>query len=115
METKRGLRKSGPEEMMVKALEKSGIEVSYNFPIRCKYGYILDFAIVDLKIDIECDGEVWHKIGNKKDHRRNWVLRKMGWKVLRFRGKQIKEDIESCIKIIKFNIDERRLEKDGKI
>lgn len=104
----RGLYKTDIEEVMAKALEENKIETSYNFPIRSKHGYILDFAIVDLKIDIECDGEAWHKIGNSRDNKRNWVLRNMGWKILRFRGKQILENIDECIKEIKFNIDERR-------
>lgn len=104
----RGLYKTNIEEAMAKALKDNNIDASYNFPIRCKHGYILDFAIPDLKIDIECDGEVWHKIGNSRDHKRNWVLRKMGWKILRFRGKQILENIDECIKEIKLNITERR-------
>ncbi len=102
---KRGLYKTDIEGVMAKALEDNGIEASYNFPIRCKYGYILDFAIPDLKIDIECDGEHYHLIGNKRDNRRNWVLRKMGWKILRFRGKQIMSDIQSCIAKIKKTIE----------
>ena len=101
----RGLYKTDIEEIMGKALEENGIEATYNFPIRSRYGYILDFAIVDLKIDIECDGEHFHKIGNKRDNKRNWVLRKLGWKILRFRGKQIRENIDSCIKEIKIQIE----------
>ena len=111
----RGLYKTDIEETMDKALEENGIDATYNFPIRCKYGYILDFAIVDLKIDIECDGEVWHKIGNKRDNARNWVLRNMGWKIIRFRGKQILENIDDCIKEIKVSISERRLKNYGKV
>ncbi len=104
----RGLKKTNIEEAMDEALKENGIEASYNFPIRSKHGYILDFAIVDLKIDIECDGEAWHKKGNSRDRKRNWVLRNMGWKILRFRGKQILENVDECIKEIKLNIVERR-------
>ncbi len=104
----RGLYKTNIEEVMAKALKENNIEATYNFPIRSKYGYILDFAIVDLKIDIECDGEAFHPLGNSRDRKRNAVLKGMGWKVLRFRGKQIREDVDSCINTIKFNIVERR-------
>ena len=111
----RELYKTNIEEAMKESLEENKIQAVYNFPIRCKYGYVLDFAIPDLKIDIECDGEVWHKLGNKRDNKRNWVLRKMGWKILRFRGKDILENVNSCIEEIKFNIIERGSKEDGKI
>lgn len=99
---------------MAEALDNNNIKVTYNFPIRCKYGYILDFAITELKIDIECDGEAWHKLGNSRDNKRNWVLRKRGWKVLRFRGKEILENIDVCVAKIKETI-ERRLKENGKV
>lgn len=110
----RGLYKTNIEEAMNKALQENNIEASYNFPIRSKHGYILDFAVADLKIDIECDGEVYHKLGNSRDHRRNWVLRNMGWTILRFRGKEILEDIDVCIAKIKDTI-RRRLKEYGKV
>lgn len=110
----RGLYKTDIEKKMEEALKENGIEASYNFPIRSKHGYIIDFAIPELKIDIECDGEAWHKIGNKRDNNRNWVLRNMGWKIIRFRGKQIMEEIDICIAEIKIII-ERRKKEYGKV
>ena len=104
----RGLHQTNIEKEMKQALLSNNIAFVEQFPIRCKYGYILDFAIPELKIDIECDGEVWHKIGNHKDRKRNWVLRKKGWKVLRFRGNEILGNINKCINTIKINRDERR-------
>ena len=88
------------ENTMQIALEQANISVVPEFPIRCKYGYILDFAIPDLKICIECDGEKWHPIGNKHDRNRDGFLRGVGWTIIRFRGKEIEENIEECIKKI---------------
>ncbi len=105
----RGLYKTDIERIMTKALNNERIPYVNNFPIRSKYGYILDFAIPDLKIDIETDGEHWHPIGNSHDRKRNWVLRKQGWKVIRFRGKEIKGDIHTCI--ARINIEIKRREK----
>jgi len=110
----RGLYKTNIEEMMAKSLQENNIESSYNFPIRSKHGYILDFAVVDLKIDIECDGEAWHKLGNSRDHKRNCVLRNMGWTILRFRGKEILENSDVCIAKIKYTI-RRRSKEYGKV
>jgi very-short-patch-repair endonuclease len=92
------------EIIMAEALEREGIEAVEQFPIRGRFGYVLDFAIPEKKIDIECDGEHFHKEGNSRDRKRNWVLRNRGWKILRFTGTQIKEDINSCITKIKQEI-----------
>ena len=101
---RRGIYKTNIEEKMKEVLIKEGIEFAEQFPIRCKYGYIADFAIPDKKIIIECDGEHWHLIGNSKDRKRDAVLRKLGWKVLRFRGNEIENDIHACLNKIKQEI-----------
>ncbi len=97
------------EILMADALENEGIDVVEQYPIRSKHGYSLDFAIPEIKLCIECDGEHWHKIGNPHDRKRNWFLRNRGWKILRFRGNEIKTNIDVCIKTILINITERRL------
>ena len=55
---KRGLYKTNIEKIMQEALEKENIIFVPQFPIRCKYGYIVDFAIPEIKLIIEVDGEV---------------------------------------------------------
>ena len=106
----RGLHKTDIEVIMEEALEKEKIEVVEQYPIRTKHGYMLDFAIPELKIDIEADGEHYHKIGNSRDNKRNWVLKNKGWTILRFRGKEIRTDIQSCIARIKDTITRRKKE-----
>ena len=100
----RGLYKTDIEQIMFDALQKEGIEVATQFPIRCKYGYVLDYAIPGLKICIECDGKHWHLKGNKHDKKRDGYLKSKGWTVLRFTDTEIKENIEQCINKIKNHI-----------
>lgn len=102
----RGLYKTDIEGIMGLSLQNEGIYVISQFPIRCKYGYILDFAIPNQKIDIECDGEVWHQLGNKKDKNRDGYLKSRGWIILRFKGNDIKNNIQNCINKIKGAIKE---------
>jgi very-short-patch-repair endonuclease len=97
------------EVLMADALDKNNIIAVEQFPIRGKYSYCLDFAIPELKIDIEVDGEHYHKIGNSHDKKRNWVLRNRGWKIIRFFGNEIKEDVGKCVDKIKVIISERRI------
>jgi len=100
----RELYKTDIERIMSEALKENGIEAEYNHPIRCKFGYIADFFIPEHKLIIECDGEPWHKLGNSRDRKRDAVLKKMGYKLIRFRGKEIKLNINNCIEKIKCQV-----------
>jgi len=66
--------------------------------------YVLDFAIPDLKIAIEADGDL-HKIPENKerDIERDLKLSRRGWVVLRFDEKAINDKIEIVMnEIMKF-------------
>lgn len=93
----RGLYSTDIERIMKKSLEQNKIDFVPEFPIRGSY--IIDFAIPDLKIAIECDGKIWHK-DKSKDKIRDYWLKKKGWTILRFTDKEIKKNINSCILII---------------
>ena len=102
------------EVLMRNSLNENNIKFSEQFPIRCKYGYVLDFAVPELKIDIECDGSHWHKEGNAHDRKRNWFLRRNSWKILRFRDKEIKNNINICMAKIKDTIERRLKQNEDK-
>ena len=110
----RKLYETDIEVLMRDALDKANIKTTSQFPIRCRFGYILDFAIPDLKIDIEVDGEHYHQLGNNRDRKRNWYLRNKGWVILRFRGNQIKNNIHTCVNEIKDTIKRRIKEDESK-
>ena len=81
-----------------------------------------DITISKYKVAIFIDGEFWHgykwKVKKKKikanrgywipkiekniarDKRYNFLLKKQGWKVIRFWEKEIKKNIDQCIKLI---------------
>ena len=90
---------------MAQTLAKNKIIATYNYPIRCKYGYIADFFIPSMNLIIECDGEVWHPLGNSRDRKRDAVLKRLGYNIIRFRGKEIKSNIQSCIEKIKLRLE----------
>ena len=106
----RGRHKTDIEVIMEKALIEAKINYVNEFPIRG--AYILDFVIPELKINIECDGEPFHLEGNSYDRKRNWFLRNRGWTILRFKGNDIREDIQSCISKIKETIERRYKENE---
>ncbi|MEK6647233.1 MAG: DUF559 domain-containing protein [Candidatus Firestonebacteria bacterium] len=66
--------------------------------------YRLDIAIFcsNGKIAIECDNEKWHFLRKQKikDIKRDKYLKKIGWKVLRFTGSEIINNLAKCIQQI---------------
>lgn len=74
--------------------------------------YALDFAIFcdQGKIDVEANGDTWHADRDHipLDNQRNNDLESLGWSVLRFNGKQIREKAaEYCIPKIKETINRK--------
>jgi very-short-patch-repair endonuclease len=72
--------------------------------------YKLDFALFCKggKIDVEVDGDQWHHNPERapKDNLRNNELESVGWHVLRFAAKTVRESLEKqCIPKIEATID----------
>lgn len=98
----RGLHRTDIEQIMFDALTKEDIEFVEQFPIRGKYGYIADFLLPESNIIIECDGEQWHE--KLRDNKRDAILRKAGYKILRFTGTEIRTNIQTCLTKIRQKI-----------
>ena len=87
-------RKSGKktwiEQRMSELLDKLGIEYVFQYPI---LRYNVDFAIPELGIVIECDGEYWHQ-DKEADAKRQKRIEDEGWDVFRFSGSKINQHFE---------------------
>ena len=77
-------RKSYAERYWKKIFTKAGIFFEEQYPVS---RYCLDFAIPELKIDVEIDGEQHYadKRIVESDKRRNEYLEGLGWKIIRIR------------------------------
>jgi very-short-patch-repair endonuclease len=87
------------------ALFNAGIQTIPQYPVD---KYILDFALFledGRKLDIEIDGEMYHRQWNGelcyRDQLRNQRLIELGWDVKRFWVYQIRDDTNWCIEQIK--------------
>ena len=93
-------KKSYPEQIFENALiasEITGWKYAYRNGL-----YEYDFAFPELKIDIEIDGGTHLSDKVKKiDERRDSFSKDRGWTVIRFTAKQVKNDVISCIKVLK--------------
>ena len=90
------------EEVLFNALERAGIETlsQYRFD-----QYKLDLAIPDSMIDIEIDGEYWHRNldGSRvlSDLKRDTHLETRGWRVKRFWVYELRSDLDRCVREVK--------------
>lgn len=94
---------SDRERHFYSALFDAGIKTLPQYPVD---KYTLDLAIIDgsRMLDIEVDGEMYHKDWNGelsyRDQLRNQRLFELGWDVKRFWVYQIRDDLDTCIKEI---------------
>jgi very-short-patch-repair endonuclease len=74
----------------------------------------VDFAIPDVKVIIEADGEIFHSAPKQvqKDRERDRKLAQMGWTVIRFMDKEIeKQPQQAMTKIVKTIMEKENLIK----
>ncbi len=88
------------EKQFYSALYKVGILTIPQYPVE---KYHLDLALFDddRRLDIEVDGEMYHRDWNGercyRDQIRNHRLYELGWDVMRFWVYQIRDDLDWCI------------------
>jgi len=88
-------------------LEQKGMsfEAQYCFNRRVSFKngqprrYFIDVAIPEYRIAIECDGAYWHA-NTDEDAKRQQEIEDAGWTVVRFSEKQIRNDLQSCGRVI---------------
>lgn len=108
-----------PELLLRKALWNGGLRYRTHFDLPGKP----DIVFLKHKVAVFCDGRFWHgkdfdktkqelkrnkkfwikKISDniERDKTTNYVLRGMGWKVLRFWDNEIMRNTEDCVKKVK--------------
>jgi len=91
-----GVRLTSLEQIMYKMLLGMRQTMSLPFTPWIQYPlgpYRADFAIPQLKLAIECDGEAWHSHPDKKakDKIRDAELARFGWTTVRFSEVDLKE------------------------
>lgn len=99
MDLEAGSFRSPLERRLFEALITAGINVQTGVEAE---GYQLDLAVVDgdRRLDIECDGAAFHR-DLRADSLRDERLRRAGWRIVRFSGREIQRDLEGCVRRIK--------------
>lgn len=75
--------------------------ISHTTQLR-QYIYLIDIAIENHKIAIECDGDYWHSLpkAKERDKRKDKYLKSKGWKVIRFSETNINNNLSWCLSIL---------------
>lgn len=84
-------------------LKNRGVNFKIQYPIGGLT--IVDFFIPQYKLIIYCDGDYWHRLKGipERDRNQNTVLKTLGYKVFRFREKEINVSPKHCVnKVIKY-------------
>jgi len=92
------------ERTLMKALDDAGI-TDYEFQFPTHSGFIIDFAWPEKRLGVEADGPFHDK---RRDAFRDWILRREGWKILRFDAETINNNIGRVIKIIRVELENRK-------
>ena len=96
------------ENSFEKALIEAGLDP---IPQQQVANFYLDFGLVKIqkdflpiRLDIEIDGRIWHEEfpgqHRQKDCRRDEIVKRFGWRPLRFWDDEIKNDTKGCIEKI---------------
>lgn len=82
---------SQAEQKTIEILNELGIDYEFQYPFG---NYPLDFAFPALKIDLEIDSEYHHSLPDRipKDKRRDYYVRKQGWKVIRIPSQEVTKE-----------------------
>lgn len=92
------------EHILQKALSDSGIPVTAQYHVD---KYYLDLALFanGKKLDIEVDGEMYHKTWSQelsyKDQLRNNALMRQGWSIMRFWVPEIRDQLPWCVEQVR--------------
>ena len=101
-------KQTKPEQLLWFGLRKNNL----NYKFRRQYGigkYIVDFYCHELKLIIEVDGTD-HSYRYEEDIVRQNYLEKLGYKILRYKNKQVEETLENVIVDIKMKCQKRESE-----
>ena len=94
------------ELKLYEAMRREGLSPT---PQYCIEGYFVDFAFPEAQVAVEADGAAYHEGERReRDRTRDWVLRRRGWKVLRFHGTTIHERASNCAYVVKRELQARR-------
>lgn len=95
-----------PERTLIAQIMKSQKDGIIKYPVKPQFEisagdstYLIDFAIIPLKIGIEADGEIFHSAPEqvKSDTKRDHALSQQGWTIIRFKEKEIENKLQDVM------------------
>lgn len=102
---------SNLEQMVADMLDNLKIEWEREVPLKFQHQWrYYDFHLIEYGVLIEVDGEYWHDtqgkpsyvilMSKKNDMLKNWLAKKEGFKLIRIKEKQLKEEYDTVVENI---------------
>ncbi len=93
------------EVKLYEAMVRKGLSPTPQFGVQ---GYHVDFAFPKSRLAVEADGAAYHQGDRRRrDGKRDWILSRYGWKVIRFKGATIHDRADNCAYVVKKELDAR--------
>lgn len=95
------------EAQLYDAMRRKGLSP---IPQYCIAGYFVDFAFPDVNVAVEADGAAYHtsEEHRQRDLRRDYHIRRNGWKVMHFKGSTIYQKADNCACVIEQDVEKIR-------
>ena len=93
-------RRSFPEKVFLNQLKIFNLLNKYTFMEKMPFGkYALDFALIDMKIDIEIDGQQHFRSESAINHdkERDGFVKSKGWKIYRIAYKEMQNNLNKVM------------------
>lgn len=89
-------RSSSIEIMLQEAMKEAELHPT---PQHIIGPFIADFAFIEQKLVVECDGDYWHSLPERqaKDRQKDGYLKKTGWRIIRLSETDIKLSATDCV------------------
>ena len=96
---------SAIEAQLYEAMRSDGLDPVPQYYVQ---GYYADFAFPDVRLLVEADGAIHEDAAHRQhDRKRDWILKRQGWTVKRFRGSTIYHRASNCAYVVGREVEGR--------
>jgi very-short-patch-repair endonuclease len=90
-----------PERLLWSALRSRQLGILFRRQVPVAGRFVADFLAPSLRLIVEVDGAAWHSQRHAADARRDRVLERAGYRVLRIEAELVMRDLTAAVALIR--------------